>query len=606
MPKANQKRKHNSVRNEQVNQEDSNGDHQDDGYHNKRKVKRVQNQDSSDVQANFEEGQELFQITVTGQDTEFDDYGEMHEDGEITETRSGKKYSKIIDRTNNQPKLVRVDSEITLVQRQDFNNNATNCKIVDGQQDKEMLTMEQVQTMIVKSQQQTANLLQQQFSSLQKEQAEFLQAVKQAQSPANGRGNNNQNVSPQSVESEATVYTNAVRNEINPQMINVGKNVNRDSSSSDEEIIERIDTTDKTELMVNQFITDARARMAEEGNNRHQPRSEVHTAGAANQARYIEDEQRPSTSRGNPTMLTAQERADELICEAEGAKAKIFDVPGNQLINRNLSNEFFKSTMIDESYMLVASHLDQATHDKIIKGEYIDFAKLIAKDRVLMEEDNRMQLVMKGNQSYWIPVAQSEALNISSFSKWEQAFRVFSDVYCRAHPQRATELVQYNHVIHTASMAYIWENVYSYDKDFRLHMARNPDRSWGLLLHQAWSLRLKDKLKRQDNNFRVSSDYNRSSNHSQNNQNQNSRSGGGGGCKRYNRGRCSFGSTCRYEHKCFYCNKAGHGVIVCRQLRTDRSDRETNKPRQHYDNSNRETTSPAVQAQNNVKFDKST
>ena len=37
-------------------------------------------------------------------------------------------------------------------------------------------------------------------------------------------------------------------------------------------------------------------------------------------------------------------------------------------------------------------------------------------------------------------------------------------------------------------------------------------------------------------------------------------------CKGFNRGKCNLGSKCMSEHRCSYCNKFGHGVIVCRKL----------------------------------------
>ena len=42
---------------------------------------------------------------------------------------------------------------------------------------------------------------------------------------------------------------------------------------------------------------------------------------------------------------------------------------------------------------------------------------------------------------------------------------------------------------------------------------------------------------------------------------------------RFNRGRCNFGSGCRYEHHCSYCLKFGHGAVNCRKTALDRQDR---------------------------------
>ena len=125
-----------------------------------------------------------------------------------------------------------------------------------------------------------------------------------------------------------------------------------------------------------------------------------------------------------------------------------------------------------------------------MQGEYIDFARLLPKDR--FSDDQRMELINKGRQSFFVPVSDNSN-GITSFSKREQAFRIFMNIYTRRYPERATELVKYNHIIFTASTSYIWENVYMYDKEFRAHMSRFPGHSWAIILQQAWSMCMKDK-----------------------------------------------------------------------------------------------------------------
>ena len=176
-----------------------------------------------------------------------------------------------------------------------------------------------------------------------------------------------------------------------------------------------------------------------------------------------------------------------------------------------------------------------------------------------MEEDQRMQIVNSGNQTFWVPVRENFH-TIHSLGKREQAFRVFTNIYVKSFPSRASELVQYSHLIHTASLSYIWDNIYSYDKDFRLHLAQFPNRSWSIILQQAWAIHLKDRLKQSDN-FR-------------NGRNHHSRSNSGNDdniCKRFNKGRCSFGVSCRYKHRCKYCKKYGHGIHNCRKLKADKA-----------------------------------
>ena len=142
---------------------------------------------------------------------------------------------------------------------------------------------------------------------------------------------------------------------------------------------------------------------------------------------------------------------------------------------------------------------------------------------------------------------------INSFTKWEQAFRVFSNVYTQAYPGKSSELIQYNHTIYTAAQNFVWENVYAYDKEFRIHISNFPQRSWSVILQQAWTMCLKDRVYRQDEN----------------------RSGNGKhkfkreACKRFNKGLCKKGFNCKYEHRCTVpdCTKLGHGVHIC-QMRT--------------------------------------
>ena len=60
----------------------------------------------------------------------------------------------------------------------------------------------------------------------------------------------------------------------------------------------------------------------------------------------------------------------------------------------DIENEFVHSSMVDESYQLIGSHLDEITQQKIVSGEYVDFARLIPKDNVLTVEDNRYEMIM--------------------------------------------------------------------------------------------------------------------------------------------------------------------------------------------------------------------
>ena len=286
--------------------------------------------------------------------------------------------------------------------------------------------------------------------------------------------------------------------------------------------------------------------------------------------------------------ITPEQRADERIRDAEMNKTVVFPTSGKVPSNNvpGIIKQFAHTALIDEEYITVGNHVDEVTLSKIKKGDYVDFGKLIPKDRILAIEENRMELIMKGGHTYYVPV--SESTEINSFNKWEQAFRVYANIYVKFNPHRSAELIEYNHVIHTISLSYPWENVYLYDKDFRIHIAKHPERSWSIILQQAWSLRLRERT-----NHLAAGNHNHNGRHS--GEISNVKTKGGGSiddyCRRYNKGRCPFGSGCRFEHRCQYCHKFGHGILNCHKLAADLA-KERSKPNKHHwdhsdDSSNR-------------------
>ena len=198
---------------------------------------------------------------------------------------------------------------------------------------------------------------------------------------------------------------------------------------------------------------------------------------------------------------------------------------------------------------MIASHVNAQTRKRIKNFEYVDFAKLLPRDQVMQQEDNRLVLVNKGQGQPWLaPAADAESQGITSYIKWHQAFRIYSEILTSKYPEKVHELLQYEHTIHTASLTYAWINVYNYDKVFRLHISEFPDRTWAVILSQAYNTNLKDRHK-SDNYFQRSGNS----------------SSKGEICRRFQRGRCKFGLNCKFDHRCTICNKFGHGAHICRK-----------------------------------------
>ena len=277
--------------------------------------------------------------------------------------------------------------------------------------------------------------------------------------------------------SVVTIYKDAVP----------GGSNKRDSSSS-EEVMDISDQTNKESPMsedegadshdqVVQFITE-------------NPVGRVDPPLPVN--RYVDDGEMPHASYQQPPVRAAHhsvpdramaqpnrpkelDKAEVMIQSAETRKATVQEVPGI-LSDTPLK---YNSACIDEDYLLVGGFLDENLKEKIVSGSYVDFSKLMPKDKT-PDEDGRMEMVNRGGKTYWVAASERENVTISSYLKWEQAFRVYSNVFSTFYPDKAGELIQYNHVIFTASQGYSWDNVYKYDREFRMHMARHhPHRHWG-------------------------------------------------------------------------------------------------------------------------------
>ena len=302
---------------------------------------------------------------------------------------------------------------------------------------------------------------------------------------------------------------------------------NRESTSSEEQV----NTSDETIMEVDihdQFIADctAEAERRRSGNGREEFRD-------------------PGRS---PRVDTAAEQ----IKEAEASKLQMIGSKGNNI--PSLNNNFpVHSALYDDEYQIIGGNVDSALQSKIINHEYVDFSRLLPKDRVQGHDDHHMELISKGGQTYFVPMADREMINISNFNRWEQAFCVFSNIYTKRYPHKATELIQYNQVIFTAAQSFTWDNVYQYDKEFRLHMANFPQRSWSVILQQAWTMCLKDRI-------RFEQGYGPKNN---TNNNKSKREP----CKRFNHGLCTAGLSCKYDHCCTVpeCGKFGHGAHICRK-----------------------------------------
>ena len=242
-----------------------------------------------------------------------------------------------------------------------------------------------------------------------------------------------------------------------------------------------------------------------------------------------------------PAADQAKQRTERLLAEAEKFKATIVQPTGmvNTMLLDKVSpqipsglNNLVQGIQIigegvsDDDFFHLMCHLQPGLIHKIENGEYMELEKLLPKDKNSRSDDkNRLEWVQHEGNTFLVS-ATNKNQKISSFCKWEQAFRIYATIYCGAHPQRAREIWQYITVINTASTAYYWDNVYNYDITFCHLMAFNPSRSWAITYNQMWNLSMHDPLPKNSRGSNFGAHTFNSANHhtqSQNNQGHSNR-----------------------------------------------------------------------------------
>ena len=343
--------------------------------------------------------------------------------------------------------------------------------------------------------------------------------------------------------SETTVYENAVP-EAAPSTVEIDGgevilNLKRSKQGNNQSSDEQGDTSDELINVTDQFTADC--------------------AAEAVRRRSLDSRQDGKMDDGRSDPIA---EAEQRVKDAEASRIRIVATPGKDfnVHNRPVDQEPQGWTQdasamvrsVDDNYQMIGAHVDSGIHQKIFRHEYIDFARLLICNRISNEEDHRMEIVNKGGYTYFVPASDRELSSntINSLNRWEQAIRVFSNIYTKFFPDRVTELIQYNHTIFTASQSFAWDNVYLYDKEFRMHMSNFPGHSWAVILQQAWSICLRDRIRRSDESFNGA--------HFSNKKRK------GENCRRFNKGKCTAGTSCRCDHRCDACGKWGHGAHICR------------------------------------------
>ena len=209
--------------------------------------------------------------------------------------------------------------------------------------------------------------------------------------------------------------------------------------------------------------------------------------------------------------------------------------------------------------------VDKTLEDKILRGEYIDFA-LLLPDTLYQSQTPEIQLRLddssSGPMGSPVTMVRKKKPVIDTFPKWLDAFMTYMLILVNAYPRRALELIKYQQIISRAVAKFKGLAWLSYDQQFRRRAAYDLSLSWDKVDLELWTVTFAGLAKPHCNvcsspyhaeDVCPSADLNRKSRRPQTvcfDFNKSS------GCRRRN---------CSYPHVCRRCYSSTHTAPECTQ-----------------------------------------
>ncbi|CAC5407839.1 unnamed protein product [Mytilus coruscus] len=117
--------------------------------------------------------------------------------------------------------------------------------------------------------------------------------------------------------------------------------------------------------------------------------------------------------------------------------------------------------------------------------EYVDLAQLLYKNFVSNIDQPKKVLGFDEDGDILIERNKySKVKSLSNIGEWTEGFLNYMKILLQRFPDLANELITYMTIIRRASVPF--ENVYKYDKQFRLRKARDHMRAWDVIDGQVW------------------------------------------------------------------------------------------------------------------------
>ena len=206
--------------------------------------------------------------------------------------------------------------------------------------------------------------------------------------------------------------------------------------------------------------------------------------------------------------------------------------------------------------------LDKSAEDKILRGEYIDFA-LLLPDSLSQPQVPELQLRFDDSgpaPSSRMTMVRKRKPVIDNFHKWLDAYTTYMLVLVTAYPRRSLELLKYQQTISCAATKFKGLSWLTYDEQFRRRAATDLTINWGQIDLELWTVTFSGLAK--PHCIVCSSPYHSPSDcPSADPSRQPSRNGPV--CFRFNRAPGCSSSSCQFPHICRRCHSPSHSILSC-------------------------------------------
>ena len=218
--------------------------------------------------------------------------------------------------------------------------------------------------------------------------------------------------------------------------------------------------------------------------------------------------------------------------------------------------------------------LDRNLEDKILRGEYVDFA-LLLPDSLSRPQVPEIQLRVDDStpgSASPVSMVRKRKPVIDTFQKWLDAYTAYMLVLVASYPRRSLELLKYQQIISRAATKFKGLAFLAYDEQFRRRAAYDLSISWDQVDLELWTVTFSGLAK--PHCLLCSSPY-----HSQTDCPSADPSRppprNGPVCFRFNRTSGCTTSACPFPHVCRRCRSTTHSILNC-------PNSVTRSPQRHY------------------------